>query len=121
MIGEAARQAGARITATGDTAQLGAAEAGGMFHLLAREVPAAQLHDRDFAGGQHQRGPCGAVAGCELRVCLPEPYREPVLNRLSTRSHPFRVNITGTVPPTACDGPRGRHQRDGREPGNRER
>jgi hypothetical protein len=89
MIGEAARQAGARITATGDTAQLGAAEAGGMFHLLAREVPAAQLHDRDFAGGQHQRGPCGAVAGCELRVCLPEPYREPVLNRLSTRSHPF--------------------------------
>jgi hypothetical protein len=44
-----------------------------MFHLLAREVPAAQLHDRDFAGGQHQWGPCGAVAGCELRVCLPEP------------------------------------------------
>ena len=45
MIGEAARQAGARITATGDTAQLGAVEAGGMFRLLAREVPAAQLHE----------------------------------------------------------------------------
>jgi conjugative relaxase-like TrwC/TraI family protein len=45
MIGEAARQAGARIVATGDTAQLGAVEAGGMFHLLAREVPAAELHE----------------------------------------------------------------------------
>jgi conjugative relaxase-like TrwC/TraI family protein len=45
MIGEAARQAGARIIATGDTAQLGAVEAGGMFRLLDREVPAAQLHE----------------------------------------------------------------------------
>jgi hypothetical protein len=45
MIQEAARQAGARIIATGDTAQLGAVEAGGMFRLLAREVPAAELHE----------------------------------------------------------------------------
>jgi len=45
MIGEAARRAGARITATGDTAQLGAVDAGGMFRLLAREVPAAELHE----------------------------------------------------------------------------
>ena len=45
MIGEAARQAGARIVATGDTAQLGAVEAGGMFRLLAQDVPAAQLHE----------------------------------------------------------------------------
>ena len=45
MIGEAARQAGARIIATGDTAQLGAVEAGGMFRLLAGEVPAAELHE----------------------------------------------------------------------------
>ena len=45
MIEEAARQAGARITATGDTRQLGAVEAGGMFRLLAREVPAAELHE----------------------------------------------------------------------------
>jgi hypothetical protein len=45
MIGEAARQAGARIIAVGDTAQLGAVEAGGMFRLLAQEVPAAQLHE----------------------------------------------------------------------------
>jgi len=50
MIGEAARQAGARIIATGDTAQLGAVEAGGMFALLAQKVPAAQLHEvRRFA------------------------------------------------------------------------
>jgi ATP-dependent exoDNAse (exonuclease V) alpha subunit len=45
MIEQAARQAGARIIATGDTAQLGAVEAGGMFRLLAQEVPAAQLHE----------------------------------------------------------------------------
>ena len=45
MLGEAARQAGARIIATGDTAQLGAVEAGGMFRPLAQEVPAAQLHE----------------------------------------------------------------------------
>jgi AAA domain/TrwC relaxase len=45
MITEAARQAGARIIATGDTAQLGAVDAGGMFGLLAREVPAAELHE----------------------------------------------------------------------------
>jgi hypothetical protein len=45
MLQEAARQAGARIVATGDTAQLGAVEAGGMFRLLAREVPAAELHE----------------------------------------------------------------------------
>ena len=45
MIGEAARQAGVRIIATGDTAQLGAVEAGGMFALLAREVPAVKLHE----------------------------------------------------------------------------
>jgi len=45
MIQEAARQAGARVTATGDTAQLGAVEAGGMFGLLAAEVPAAELYE----------------------------------------------------------------------------
>ena len=45
MIGEAARQAGARVIAIGDTAQLGAVEAGGVFRLLAQEVPAAELHE----------------------------------------------------------------------------
>src|SRR4029077_20693927 len=45
MVQEAARHAGARIIATGDTAQLGAVEAGGMFRLLAQEVPAAELRE----------------------------------------------------------------------------
>jgi hypothetical protein len=45
LITEAARQAGARIIATGDTAQLGAVGAGGMLPLLAREVPTAELHE----------------------------------------------------------------------------
>jgi len=45
MIAEAARRAGARVIATGDTAQLGAVEAGGMLRLLAQEVPAAQLYE----------------------------------------------------------------------------
>ena len=45
MVQETARQAGARIVATGDTAQLGAVEAGGMFRLLAREVPGARLYE----------------------------------------------------------------------------
>ncbi len=45
MVQEAARQAGARIIATGDTAQLGAVEAGGMFRLLVQEIPAAELHE----------------------------------------------------------------------------
>ena len=45
MLTQAARQAGARIIATGDTAQLGAVQAGGMFRLLAQEVPGVQLHE----------------------------------------------------------------------------
>jgi len=45
MIAEAARQAGARVIVTGDTAQLGAVEAGGMLRLLAQELPTAQLHE----------------------------------------------------------------------------
>jgi len=45
MIQEAARQAGARVIATGDTAQLGAVEAGGVFRLLAQEVPTAELRE----------------------------------------------------------------------------
>ena len=45
LITEAARQAGARIIATGDTAQLDAVGAGGMLPLLAREVPTAELHE----------------------------------------------------------------------------
>jgi ATP-dependent exoDNAse (exonuclease V) alpha subunit len=45
MMQEAARQAGARLVLAGDTEQLSAVEAGGMFQLLAREVPGAELHE----------------------------------------------------------------------------
>ena len=45
MVQEAARTAGARLVLVGDTEQLGAVEAGGMFRLLAREVPCAQLYE----------------------------------------------------------------------------
>ncbi|MGH3194688.1 MAG: MobF family relaxase [Streptosporangiaceae bacterium] len=55
MITEAARQADARVIATGDTAQLGAVQAGGMFALLAREVPAAELHEVRRFGAQWER------------------------------------------------------------------
>ena len=62
LLQEAARQAGARIVATGDTAQLGAVEAGGMFALLAREVPAARLHEVRRFDAQWER-----VASIRLR------------------------------------------------------
>ena len=45
MIQEAAKQAGARLNPVGDTEQLGSPEAGGMFQLLAQEVPSAELHE----------------------------------------------------------------------------
>ena len=45
MVQEAARIAGARLVLVGDTEQLGAVEAGGMFRLLAREVPCAELQE----------------------------------------------------------------------------
>ena len=43
MVQAAARQAGARMTPVGDTQQLGSVEAGGMFRLIAQEVPTAEL------------------------------------------------------------------------------
>ncbi len=45
MVQEAAQIAGARLVLVGDTEQLGAVEAGGMFQLLAREVPCAELDE----------------------------------------------------------------------------
>lgn len=45
MVQEAARAAGARLILVGDTEQLGAVEAGGMFRLLAQEVPCVELHE----------------------------------------------------------------------------
>jgi hypothetical protein len=50
MLFEAARIAGARVVLVGDTQQLGSPEAGGMFRLLAGEIPAAELTEvRRFA------------------------------------------------------------------------
>lgn len=52
LVEQAARVAGARLIPVGDTQQLGAVEAGGMFRLLAQEVPAAELHEvRRFNAG----------------------------------------------------------------------
>jgi hypothetical protein len=45
MVQEAARTARARLVLVGDTEQLGAVEAGGMFRMLAREVRGAELHE----------------------------------------------------------------------------
>jgi hypothetical protein len=64
MVQEAARAAGARLVLVGDTGQLGAVEAGGMFRLLAREVPCARGRYRrpDPGPAQYQdrRGRPGA-------------------------------------------------------------
>jgi hypothetical protein len=45
MVQETARATGTRLVLVGDTEQLGAVEAGGMFRLLAREVLCAELHE----------------------------------------------------------------------------
>jgi AAA domain len=63
MIQEAARHAEARVNLVGDTQQLGAVEAGGMFRLLAGEVPAVELTEvRRFTG------PWEAGASIRLRA-----------------------------------------------------
>ena len=66
MLTEAARQAGARIIATGDTAQLGAVQAGGMFRLLAQEVPAARLYEVRRFDAQWERQASIRLRGGDL-------------------------------------------------------
>ena len=68
MIEEAARQAGTRIIATGDTAQLGAVEAGGMFRLLSQEVPAVELHEVRRFDAQWERQASIQLRGGDLAV-----------------------------------------------------
>ncbi len=63
MVQEAARQAGARLHLAGDTQQLGSPEAGGMFRLLAQEVPSAEL--REVRRFDH---PWEAAASVRLRA-----------------------------------------------------
>jgi hypothetical protein len=92
MIGEAARQAGARIIATGDTAQLGAVEAGGMLALLAREVPAAQLHEVRRFAAQWEReasvrlrdGDMAAVAAYDRHGRIRGAYEEAAYDRAAS-------------------------------------
>ena len=89
MVGEAARQAGARIIATGDTAQLGAVEAGGMFRLLAQEVPAARAaRVRRFdaqwereASVQLRDGDLAAVAAYDRHGRIGAPTNEAAYDR----------------------------------------
>ena len=66
MVQEAARQAGARVIATGDTAQLGAVGPGGMFGLLAQEVPAARLHEVRRFGAAWEREASVRLRGGDL-------------------------------------------------------
>ena len=56
MVQEAAGAAGARLVLVGDTEQLGAVEAGGMFRLLAREVPCTELHEVRRFGAAWEAG-----------------------------------------------------------------
>jgi TrwC relaxase/AAA domain len=92
MIGEAARQAGARIIATGDTAQLGAVEAGGMFRLLACEVPAAQLHEVRRFDAEWERhasirlrdGDPAAIAAYDWHGCIRGAAYEAAYDRAAS-------------------------------------
>ncbi len=99
MIGEAARHAGARIAATGDTAQLGAVDAGGMFRLLAREVPAAELHEvRRFDAPWEREASVrlrdgDPAAGRRLRPARPHTRR-----RRRSRLRPRRLHVARRSP-----------------------
>ena len=92
MLAEAGRQAGARVIATGDTAQLGAVEAGGMFRLLAREVPAAELHEVRRFDAQWEReasvrlrnGDPAAVAAYDLHGRIRDADHETACDRAAS-------------------------------------
>jgi hypothetical protein len=85
MIQEAAKQAGARLNPVGDTEQLGSPEAGGMFELLAQEVPSAELHEvRRFdapwgadASVRLRSGDFTAIAAYDTRGRIRGPTRKP--------------------------------------------
>jgi hypothetical protein len=66
MIAEAARQAGARVMVTGDTAQLGAVEAGSMLRLLTCQVPAAELREVRRFDAPWERGASVRLRGGDL-------------------------------------------------------
>ncbi len=118
MIGEAARQAGARIIATGDTAQLGAVEAGGMFRLLAQRGPrrpAARgppVRRRMGTARQHPPPRRRPGRGRRLRPARPDPRRRP-----RDRLRPGRLPVARR-PPARQGRPAARRvQRRSRRPG----
>jgi TrwC relaxase/AAA domain len=92
LIAEAARQAGARVIVTGDTAQLGAVEAGGVLRLLAQEVPAVQLHEvRRFdapwereASIQLRAGDLAAIAAYDRHGRIRGADQETAYDRAAT-------------------------------------
>ena len=117
MIGEAARQAGARIIATGDTAQLGAVEAGGMFRLLAQRGPR-----RRAARGPPVRRGLGTASqhpaprrrpgrGRRLRPARPHPRR-----RLRDCLRPGRLDVARRPPARQGRAAARRVQRRSRRP-----
>jgi hypothetical protein len=75
LVQQAARHAGARLHPVGDTEQLGAVEAGGIFSLLAGEIPGARLEEiRRFrhwwqaeASQRLRKGEIEAVAAYDRR------------------------------------------------------
>jgi ATP-dependent exoDNAse (exonuclease V) alpha subunit len=75
LVQQAARAAGARLHPVGDTEQLGSVDAGGIFSLLAAEIPGARLDEiRRFrhewqaeASGRLRRGEVEAVAAYDRR------------------------------------------------------
>ena len=99
MITEAARQAGARVIATGDTAQLGAVDAGGMFRLLAQEVPAARAARgppvRRAVGTRGQRPAPRRRPGRGRRL---RPARPDQGRRRGSRLRPRRIDVARRPP-----------------------
>ena len=118
LIGEAARQAGARIIATGDTAQLGAVEAGGMFRLLAREVPAAELHEvRRFDAEWERHASIRLRDGRPGRDRRLRPARPHPRRRLRGRLRPGRLDVARRPPARQGRAAARRIQRRSRRPG----
>ena len=117
MIQEAARQAGARVNLVGDTQQLGAVEAGGMFRLLAKEVPAAELTEvRRFtsqweAGASDPAARRGLHRDRGLRPARPDQGR-----RRGNRPRTRRLPVARRPPARQDHAAAGRIQRRSRRP-----
>ena len=103
MIQEAARQAGARVIATGDTAQLGAVETGGMFRLLAQEATMAIRPP----SSRSARPRNGRAEPATCSPCGPPPNGKPCTPRSMSGSRPGSPNprpsgTTASTPARPC-------------------